>query len=73
MVVAFDVYNLVQYEVAKVADELLELVILIWISFIPFSSFHYKRTSFGLVFHTMYEVFIIWVKRFKLTLKGCLL
>ena len=62
MVGAFDVYNLVQYEVTKVADELF-----------PFSSFHYKGTSFGLVFHTMYEVFILRVKRFKLTLKGCLL
>ena len=38
--------------------------------FIPFSSLHYKRTSFGLVFDTMYEVFILRVKRFKLTLKG---
>ena len=34
--------------------------------FISFSSFHYKRTSFGLVFHAMYEVFILRVKRFKL-------
>ena len=33
MVGAFDVYNLVQYEVAKVADELEELVILVWVSF----------------------------------------
>ena len=33
MVGASDVYNLVQYEVAKVADELLELVILVWVSF----------------------------------------
>ena len=36
MVDAFDVYNLVQYEVVKVADELEELVILVWVFFHSF-------------------------------------
>jgi hypothetical protein len=31
MVIASDVYNLVYYEVAKVADELQEVVIFVWI------------------------------------------
>jgi hypothetical protein len=31
MVNAFDVFNLVHYEIAKVADELQEVVIFVWI------------------------------------------
>jgi hypothetical protein len=31
MVNAFDVYNLVHYEVAKVVDDLQEVVIFVWI------------------------------------------
>jgi len=31
MINAFDVYNLVHYKVAKVADELQEVVIFVWI------------------------------------------
>ena len=46
MVGAFDVYNLVQYEVAKVANELLELVILVWVSFQFFLFFPLQENMF---------------------------
>ena len=46
MVGAFDVYNLVQYEVAKVADELYELVILVWVSFYFFLFFPLQENKF---------------------------
>jgi hypothetical protein len=36
MVSAFDMHNLVQYEAAKVADELYELVILVHVPFLIF-------------------------------------
>ena len=46
MVGAFDVHNPVQYEVAKVADELEELVILVCVSFYFFLFFSLQENKF---------------------------
>jgi len=54
MVGAFDMYNLVQYEVTKVADELSELVILVCVSFHFFLFFPLQENKFQ--FNISYHV-----------------
>lgn len=68
MVKASDVYNLVQHKFAKVANELQEVVILVWLTSHSFFSCYYNKTSWGSVSHNICEFFILQVKRSKLTL-----
>ena len=53
MVGASDVYNLILYEVAKVADELQELVILVWVSVhsFLFSPLQENKFQFSISYH----------------------
>jgi hypothetical protein len=46
MVSAFDMHNLMQYEVAKVDDELQELVILVCVPFLFFLFFPLQENKF---------------------------